>query len=359
MRFFIGIKSRLRNANEKARSHDSTKLVCRFHATLRIFANAGRNDKQTNDSFIRPSHSSSSVAFVFHRRQSKSNFNRGSEKADSVFVAADTKVVTIDQKTSTAETKSKIVHLGNLAYFAMAGVAGYPDLDFDPQAIAYRSYQNSKTLLDCTTKFGETVKPLLEQALKEIRKKNYLTYVAKFRGSKRAVSAVFCGVENGVTVAYIRDFAVKSENEEKIEIIILGEESDSTEGLPRILGYHDSTVAYANQHPELLAQLGVVAYLNKLIELEIQADPDYTGPPIEILNITPRKAAWLQNPLNENLHCGQTIGTQENSRLTHPILKTTTECLNLFELSGLTFCFITSPSIFHSSHYHHATGPLL
>jgi hypothetical protein len=232
-------------------------------------------------------------AFIAARAEATSVVVR--KTVDSVFVASDTKMLVVDSQNKVkAHVDSKIIKLGKLAYFVSAGLSSHAGLKLNVSSMAARAFKRSKTFLECAKTFERLMIPGLTNAAVDLRKNHHSTYI-RFKKSKDILDAAFCGMENGSPRAFVLTFNMEEKQNGRIEIKSGQKLSDLKMNEVSLFGSHDRSSSYLRQHTDIFPTMGEQASLNKLIQLEIDADPKYVGPPIDILKISREGATWLQH----------------------------------------------------------------
>ena len=212
-----------------------------------------------------------------------------------IFIGADSKV-TDTFGSASANQACKIVQAGD-AFFAYAGFArdiqtgfsipqiGMDALNLEPElAIAARTETLTKTVIE---KLNVEL-PLLKQ-------NSFVTYREKIEG-QTFLRILVAGFEKGKPVLLVRKFRLGQTADQTIGVIVSNDDCAADckgKNITRFLGETDAIDGLPEETGDFWKQ-GFAAGIRKLIETQITARERYVGPPIDILQITARRAVWIQ-----------------------------------------------------------------
>lgn len=214
----------------------------------------------------------------------------------AVTIAADSKRIYDDG--ARIESACKIHRVGNIL-ITVAGVTGLGIMNFDIAEHAKRAVSASRSLSEVVVEFDRTIGVPLDEMTQMLWKsdpvfsREYLDYWF--------VHLTFVGLEKGEPAFITRKYKPRiKDNKLRLEIFRYscpGDCLNGSEGM--FMGTFELIKTKHNENPYLLAG-NTVAETNRLIEIEIEANPDKVGAPIEIVKFTKDRIEWLQ----DDLHCG-------------------------------------------------------
>lgn len=144
-------------------------------------------------------------------------------------------------------------------------------------------------------RFVEVARTPIIAAVKRMKMVEPDYYRKKFHG-KDAVEVAFFGLQNGILELHVRGIAVTIEKGGETANITRKDCPGANciqDTYAAFLGSHDVNMPYVNEHPEIKS-IDLALAARKLVELEIESNPNEVGPPIDILRITRNRAEWVQ-----------------------------------------------------------------
>ncbi len=208
--------------------------------------------------------------------------------ATTIFVAADSK------SHPTTMPLCKIRALGNGIFWAYDGPIG--------QGYAKTiSSGRGKSIRSTVEAFGKAFPPQMAAGLERLRSRSPERYRDLMGQDNAAIDFSFFGMEGKIpSVAFITFRA--HDRGRKIEVQKVGDAAFFVDrmcppptdvcGVP--IGYTDAIDAYMAKNPEWMKG-DLANTVGKFVQLEIDAEPDWVGPPIRILKIDRKGPHWIQN----------------------------------------------------------------
>ncbi|MFH0844731.1 MAG: hypothetical protein V1930_04585 [Pseudomonadota bacterium] len=213
---------------------------------------------------------------------------------DEIWIGADSKVNLLLRK-AVSRSGCKIRRVGNL-FIGYAGLAEYTKTNYDLVALVNEACLKGGTLDDKVRAFDGLIVNPLSHALKYIKRTHSRYYRQKIHG-KAAVQMVFAAVEAGVPRLHVRYLNV-SEREGDSPSIALSKRNCPGGDCPNgefaaYLGHNEAIVRFVEKERDFWT-IGYAEGIRELIDLEIQAEPDYVGGPIDILRLDRNGHRWIQ-----------------------------------------------------------------
>ena len=216
----------------------------------------------------------------------------------AIYAGADGKHTLFSSSRSVATTRCKMVKCGHL-YFAAAGVTENP-------AYSYDIYRLAAEAGDAVGSMGQTIsriESLMTQPLSAVlasardhHKEQYSQFL-KFG----PLHFVLFGFENGVAVMSVRDYDAVVSAEGSITLRVNRDTSvDVASGdYATYLGSNKAIRQFRSARPRFWLSTSPLNGIRKLIQMEIESNSEYVGPPISILEVTKEGARLVEN----KLHC--------------------------------------------------------
>lgn len=212
-----------------------------------------------------------------------------------IFIGADSKV-TDTFGNAAANQACKIVQAGSV-FFAYAGFARDNQTGFSIPQIAAESL-NLKPELSVAAKTEILTLAVVEKLNVELpllKQNSFVTYREKIEG-KTFLRILVAGFEKGKPVLLVRQFRLGQTADRSIGVIVSTDDcAAGCKGkyVTRFLGETDAIDGLPEETKDFWKQ-GLAAGVRKLIETEIAARDRYVGPPVDILQITAKRAVWIQ-----------------------------------------------------------------
>lgn len=211
-----------------------------------------------------------------------------------IVVAADSKSISAENRQ--VENLCKIVQVGKY-FFVSAGLHANSELGYDFYNIAEEAAFLGTNIVESCRLFSEMVYPVLELAVRDVHKdapEFYKTYIE----GHEILNAAFFGIENNALVLFHTDAVVRAEpnRPEGFQIYRSGPINLTADGEQisvLLLGSREPIVEFLATNPAIW-NMGLVAAARKLVQLEIDKEPDAVGPPIAILRLDRSGAKWIQ-----------------------------------------------------------------
>lgn len=210
-----------------------------------------------------------------------------------IVIAADSKTVSLDSSLDTY--MCKIIQTGRY-FFANSGFHGR---SFDSDEVydaAVSAASQASDIADCCFRFNRIIGPVLREVVASARYTDIAFYHRQIEGTGTLLSAAFCGLENKKLSVSESQTMVESDDNKKegFRLTFRRRTLVNTER-PRFLvfGSKGAIEEHLAINPGVW-NLGLVAAAKKLIEIEIEREPNIVGPPIAILRIDKTGARWIQ-----------------------------------------------------------------
>ncbi len=212
-----------------------------------------------------------------------------------IVIGADSKV-TDTFGNAAANQACKIVQAGSV-FFAYAGFARDNQTGFSIPQIAAEAL-NLKPELSVTAKteiLTATVVEKLNVELPLLKQNSFVTYREKIEG-RIFLRLLVAGFEKGKPVLLVRQFRLGQTADGAVGVIVSSDDCDAEckgEYVTRFLGETDAIDGLPEETKNFWKP-GTAAGVRRLIETEIAARDRYVGAPVDILQITARRAVWIQ-----------------------------------------------------------------
>jgi hypothetical protein len=214
-----------------------------------------------------------------------------------ILVGADSKMTAVSDKLDDAHAglTCKIIQIDNL-FFAPAGLLQDTWGTFSVASIVGKARQVGGTIQDTANLFESMLLRPLTGILDQLRREHPIYYQQKLEG-KPAVQVLFFGFEKDIPIFCTRYFTTVSSPDGTISNRVDRLDcpgNDCPTGMTyAFLGEHDALDQFLdeNQH---YSRNGWVTTINKLIEIEAAAEPNFVSLPIDILRIDKNGAQWIQ-----------------------------------------------------------------
>ena len=217
------------------------------------------------------------------------------KRAKEIFIGADSKVTDTFGNAS-ANQACKIMQAGSV-FFAYAGFARDNQTGFSIPQIAADAL-NLKPELAVAARTEILTSAVIEKLNVELpllKQHSFVTYREKIEG-KTFLRILIAGFEKGKPVLLVRQFRLGQMADKGVGVIVSRDDCDAGckgKNITRFLGETEAIAGLPEETKDFWKQ-GFAAGVRKLIETEINARDEYVGAPIDILQITARRAVWIQ-----------------------------------------------------------------
>lgn len=216
-----------------------------------------------------------------------------------IVIGADSKV-TDPFGNALANQACKIVQAGNL-FFAYEGFARDTKTGFSISQIAADAL-NLKPTLSIAERTNVLTKTVIDKLIVELpllKQNSFPTYREKIDG-RTFLRILVAGFEKSKPVMLVRRFRFGQTSDQTFGIIVSNDDCDANckgTTVTRFLGETEAIDGLPEETKDFWKE-GLAAGIRKLIETEISARDEYVGAPIDIVQITAKKAVWiLKKPL--------------------------------------------------------------
>lgn len=209
-----------------------------------------------------------------------------------IYMGADSKITDIRDE-SLQSTACKIRQVDDL-FFAFSGFPEIPGADPGLMGIIRAAAGSGGNIADKVEAFDDIIVDAWSKALQTLKKKRPQFYEDEVKG-RNVLQIAIAGIQKRKPVFFMRHLKALERN-----------------GLPGIAIYkkscpgdcvHGKVIAYLGHTGALKGHTsdrsdvwndGYVQGIRTLISLQMKADPEHVGPPIDILHIKRRGANWIQ-----------------------------------------------------------------
>jgi hypothetical protein len=189
--------------------------------------------------------------------------------------------------TSTVACK---IQKANGFYFGCSGPCG----ELDVSSVIVRASRRASSIQSKV----ETLVPLVEDAFNNFLKNKSRNALERYTNKPTALQLLFVGIQDRVPLVLAVDFHYRKSGAATIvragEIQICGSASDACTHLA--IGRTDAISSFTKKKGSMdfLARVRPAVGVERLIQMEIDGEPDDVGPPIDLLRITRRGAQWIR-----------------------------------------------------------------
>ena len=209
-----------------------------------------------------------------------------------IYIGADSKITDIRNESLTS-TACKIRQVDDL-FFAFSGLPKMPGVESDLMGIIEEASRGGGTIADKVEAFDDIIADKWSEGLQEMKKERPQFYEEEVKG-KIILQVAFAGIQKRKPVFYLMHLkAVERDGFPAIDIFKKSCPGDCQQG--KVIAYFGNTGAlkqYMSDRSNAWKS-GYVQEIRKLITLQIEAQPEHVGPPIDILHINRMGAEWIQ-----------------------------------------------------------------
>ena len=170
-------------------------------------------------------------------------------------------------------------------FYAASGWVHSSDRSYDSYAIAAEEAATNKTLKEIARSFAQRTVNVLQARMPQVLTYNPKAFQTLMQ--EHILETIFFGVENNSLVAIDVTIDGKLENN---EIVVTATILDDF--YFDVIG--EKKIAAALENTEGFWSKGLIAGVRRLVQSEIDAEPDDVGPPIDIIRVTTKGAMWIQ-----------------------------------------------------------------
>lgn len=191
---------------------------------------------------------------------------------------------------SVTSTLACKIQKANGFYFGCSGPCG----ELDVASIIVRASRGPGSI----ERKVEAIAPLVEDALNNFLVNKSPNALRLYLNKPTALQLLFVGIQNRVPLILGVDFHYRKSDTTVVvqagDIQVCGATSDACTHL--VIGRTDAISNFSRKKGSMdyLARVQPVVGVERLIQMEIDEEPDDVGPPIDILRITKRGARWIR-----------------------------------------------------------------
>jgi hypothetical protein len=213
-------------------------------------------------------------------------------------VAADSKVKATDGATPLAN-ECKISQLDRFFFVAGAGLLYVEGSNYNMATLAKEAFSGVGSVKFKINRFEELMNIRLSGAVKSIAT-SPRTKIPTNGTLDELLNAqvILAGLEGETPVLYLRVWTARRGDNGVIEGVDLIKKIDcppecAPSGFLLRVGEADAIDTFMKSRPDFLTKQPMANSARQLVQLEIEAQPDIVGPPIDVLRIVPGKATWV------------------------------------------------------------------
>jgi hypothetical protein len=202
---------------------------------------------------------------------------------DAVHIGVDSRIISVGPSVTTESSQPKL-HENAGVVFAHAGIFKDTAGKLDVVATANNAIQAEKILDRVVDRFTADIQPQLLAVTPDIQREN-----PNYFANKRPLEMLFASARDGVPKLIVVLFTLTDQDGLKLAITRLTCPGDCRNGVSTIgLGEHDAADTFLDTHPAIFQQEGPVASLQKAIEAQAAATPEYVSLPATIWRVDNR-----------------------------------------------------------------------
>lgn len=214
---------------------------------------------------------------------------------DKIVVGADSKGIW-DYNTTNPTSVCKIVQIGDSSFFTASNFVAVGGTNYNVYDIAQKSIGGAKSMVDISTDFEKTIKPLLQFRIQKIKQDCVFVYEREYK-NRNVLNTFFFGIENGIPIICSIKF-ITQENALGDMSVITGQKKCPPDCGNNILwiaaGKTDASTRFRRQNPDLWRHIGIEKTIELLINIDATAEHDYVGLPIDIIHVSRDSIYWIQ-----------------------------------------------------------------
>ena len=209
-----------------------------------------------------------------------------------VYIGADSRVGDVRDETFSS-TACKIRQVGDL-FFAFSGLPRIPGVDSGLMDIIEEAVSYGGSIADMVEEFDDIIVDAWTDGLKTLKEERPDFYRKEVKG-RNVLQIAFAGIQKRKPVFFMRHLkAVDKGGYPGIAIFKKSCPGDCRHG--KVIAYLGQTGAL-DSHMSDSGEVwkdGYVEGIRELITLQMEAEPEQVGPPIDILLIKRQGARWIQ-----------------------------------------------------------------
>ncbi|MBW1771982.1 MAG: hypothetical protein JRJ51_04045 [Deltaproteobacteria bacterium] len=209
-----------------------------------------------------------------------------------IYIGADSKITDIRNESITS-TACKIRQVDDL-FFAFSGLPKIPGVESDLMEIIEEASRGGGTIAEKIEEFDDIIVDEWSKGLQALKEERPQFYKEELKG-KIVLQVAFAGIQNRKPVFFMMHLkAVERDGFPAIAISKKSCPGDCQQGkVIAYLGHTGALNRYMSDRSNVW-KAGYVQGIRELITLQIEAQPEHVGPPIDILHINRRGAEWVQ-----------------------------------------------------------------
>lgn len=209
-----------------------------------------------------------------------------------IYIGADSKITDIRNESLTS-TACKIRQEDDL-FFAFSGLPKIPGVKSGLMEIIEKASEGGGTITEKVEDFDDIIVDAWSEGLQAVKKERPQFYKKELMG-KIVLQIAFAGIQKRKPVFFMRHLkAVERDGLPTIAIYKKSCPGDCRQGkVTAYLGHTGALKGYISDHSDVW-KAGYVQGIRELITLQMEAEPEHVGPPIDILRIDRMGAEWIQ-----------------------------------------------------------------
>jgi len=211
---------------------------------------------------------------------------------EEIYIGADSKIMDLRDGSFNA-TACKIRKIDDL-FFAFAGFPDIPGSQPDVVEIIQEACGRGDSIHEKVTAFDEIIVRTWSQEIRELKEERPELYRRNLRG-KTLLQIAFAGIARRKPVFYMRYLrAVEQRDSPSIVLQKKRCPGNCSEGTAYAFLGHTGALKEHMAGGTDIWDAGYAEGIRRLITLQMEAEPEHVGPPIDILRLDRTGAEWIQ-----------------------------------------------------------------
>jgi hypothetical protein len=207
-------------------------------------------------------------------------------------IAADSKEV-FNEDVRHPITKCKIIEVvgqGDGTFFAYALLSEEKTTRFNVRNLAEEAVKRSRNLADTARRFDELAAPGLKKIIEKVRPLHERFFQEHYAGGS-ILEVAFAAVKDGKIDTFCLRYDLSLDW--KLTLNSVHWPPDFRERSIILFGENEFNQQYARETVQFIEELDLPTAARKLVQIAIDHDPDWVGPPIDVLLIDNSGPQWI------------------------------------------------------------------
>jgi hypothetical protein len=217
-----------------------------------------------------------------------------------IYITAEFAIMAVDSKGAFTNAKTyqktnkvvpKIYKTGNI-FFSVAGLTANTARSFDVGKLTDANLKAGNSLNSGIDSIKLNVKDALLKYLTNQKKNNYNLFKKNIEEENYITSIGIIAIKNNKPYAHLIGFKVRDGATLKITV----EEEFYASNFNKDAVYYLGTSAHIDEYMSTIKSnnLKPVAFVEQLMQLQMEKTPELVGPPIDIIKITAKETQWIR-----------------------------------------------------------------